>query len=603
MKTEQKRYPSMDKRWVKNPRKVKTILDDLQKNHNHSWYQEIMKRNKHNLDGLAIFYRGNEITYRQMLEHAEALARALKRNGFTKGDEIVACLPNIPETIYLLLAANRLGVIVNFIGAGFAPECIKSICNDSGRRLLIVSDSYFFDLAESLDVAEFENCVVVSLANSLPNHVDPYAEYDNEFYVFTDKTNEIQEKYPVLSYDAFIRMGADYTGNIDDDSVDLDTEFTITYTSGSTKIGWPKAIVHTNRTYISIGRFHDSDVSRMPAMRNMRGLAHILPHSNTDIASCISDPLMQTCAVACEPIYNEHFFARSILINEPSFAAATRSFWICAMKHFKNDKELTGKTLPFLVNAVAVGEDISPNEERYINKLFKKLNAGCAKLPKPLSPITISVGGGNCEHGGLFFTLLKGTREKFSASKESYGLIPFQLAELAVLREDGTECDYNEMGLLVANSSCTMKEYRGNQKATEEFYIRDAYGRIWGNCNVWAYIDKRGNVHMRGRVGNEIHLKNGATLPVCKISDVVLQSPHILSCETVIRKDSQVVSYIEWLEESNCSVETLIPEIKDRVAKTFGMQLLGQYDIRIVPDTSYSLTKSGKRNIAVLEDE
>lgn len=119
------------------------------------------------------------------------------------------------------------------------------------------------------------------------------------------------------------------------------------------------------------------------------------------------------------------------------------------------------------------------------------------------------------------------------------------------MREDGTECSYNEAGILVANSPCTMKEYRNLPQETKEFFVRDAYGRVWGNCNVWAYLDCHGRIHMRGRVGNEIKLSNGKNLPLYKISDVVLEEKNVMSCETVISHDKKIVSYIEMLPNEN----------------------------------------------------
>ena len=41
----------------------KEILKDIEKNHNHSWYEELYTRNKNNLDDVAIFYRGYKIFY------------------------------------------------------------------------------------------------------------------------------------------------------------------------------------------------------------------------------------------------------------------------------------------------------------------------------------------------------------------------------------------------------------------------------------------------------------------------------------------------------------------------------------------------------------
>ena len=48
-----------------------------------------------------------------------------------------------------------------------------------------------------------------------------------------------------------------YIGNIN-------TEFLVTYSSGSTNENRPKAIVHTNRSLITIGRFQDPDLSGLP---------------------------------------------------------------------------------------------------------------------------------------------------------------------------------------------------------------------------------------------------------------------------------------------------------------------------------------------------
>lgn len=595
-----KYLPSQEKRFVKNPKKVKAALSDLQKNHNHSWYHEIMKRNKDNMNGIAIFYRDTEITYAEMKKVSLDVAKSLKKMGIIKGSEIIVCMPNIPEIIYLMLAANRIGAILNFVSAEFEPECLKANCFQGRQKILFISDNYFDVFFQNIDINLFEKCVVISLADSLPDGKDPYFEWDKDFCVFDNMVDEIKEANSVLSFKDFLHIGEKYEGKVDDKTVNLDTEFTITYTSGSTKIGWPKAIVHTNRSYISIGRFHDPDLSLMPAMRNMRGLAHIPTHSNTDIVSCISDTLMQTCTVACEPIYDQYFFARSLIINKPGFTAATRSFWIRAMKIFQHDKMLENSTLPFLINAVAVGEDISHNEEEYINQCFKRLQAGKDRLPFILRPATISVGGGNCEHGGLFFTLLKGTREKLY--RNDYGLQPFQLAELAILREDGTECNYDETGVLVANSPCTMKEYRNNPDETKSFFIRDAYGRIWGNCNVWASLDKHGRLHMRGRIGNEIKLHHGKSLPMYQISDVILTEKEVMSCETVIKSNGKIVSYIELIPDSSINKKNLLNKLKEKIRNKYTEKITTIYSIQILSnEESFKLTKSGKRNVVYLE--
>ena len=47
---------------AKKERHLKWVFDDLQKNRNHSWYEELYAKNKNTLEDTALFYRGNKIT-------------------------------------------------------------------------------------------------------------------------------------------------------------------------------------------------------------------------------------------------------------------------------------------------------------------------------------------------------------------------------------------------------------------------------------------------------------------------------------------------------------------------------------------------------------
>ena len=53
--------------------------------------------------------------------------------------------------------------------------------------------------------------------------------------------------------------------------------FIQTYTSGTTDPGRPKGVIHSTRSYITLSRWKESDVSGLPSMRNMTILGHI-PH-------------------------------------------------------------------------------------------------------------------------------------------------------------------------------------------------------------------------------------------------------------------------------------------------------------------------------------
>ena len=77
-------------------------LMNIEKNHNHSWYQEIKNIAEKNPNELALFYKGNKITFNEMINKADELAKSLAKIGIKKGDSIPACLANTPEFVYLI---------------------------------------------------------------------------------------------------------------------------------------------------------------------------------------------------------------------------------------------------------------------------------------------------------------------------------------------------------------------------------------------------------------------------------------------------------------------------------------------------------------------
>lgn len=601
--------PSLMKKHIKNEKNIMKELEKLNQNPEYCWAIDMENRNLERLDDCALFYRGNSITYRELFKQRDSFAKSFKALGIEKGDELPICISNIPELVSMLMAINMIGAKANIFGADFSHDYIEEILNGCSKKIFIASDDNYEKIKEVVSKVGNTKKVIFSLADSLPNGVDPYYEYDKPFYEFKSKVADFKkDDNTVMSKSDFIEVGKNYTGSIKE-KVNLEDEFTVTYSSGSTKIGKPKAIIHTNRSYVTMARFHDTDLSKLPAMENMIGLAHIPPHSNTDLITSISDTLSQGCTVALEPIYDKAFFARSLYINKPDYVPATRSFWIYAIKNFNCDELLKNTNWSFLKMPVSVGEAISQNEEKFINQGFRKLKAGKDKLPRPLYPLTISIGGGDCEHGGIFYTIFKALREKVSFSKDDFGLVPFQSVECTALREDGSECNYGELGRLVANSPGNMKKYKNNPDATDKFFIKDNNGKVWADCHVWGYINYRGNAIMKGRMGNEFHLLDGSLYPTFLISDIILKdTKNILSCEVVNILDNSGVEipvvHLELQPNKDKKIFNILDSINARIQKYIPTELANKIVFRLHGgNDSFSLTGCGKRSVLALEDE
>lgn len=616
-----KKKPSSRIIRTKSGKRALAALMIIEKEHNHSWYHELKKIAENNGDKLALFYRGTKIAFQEMFDNADKIAKSLVQLGVEKGDEIPACLSNTPEMVYILLAANKIGVKINAFGSHFNKEYIKMILNNCSNKLFLGTDNMYDDIEDIVRDKKYNTKVLISIADSLPKHPELTDEYEkdlDQYYHYENRVGEFKNRdSEIISFFDFMDIGKNCTKEVPDCG-DLETEFLVTYTSGSTNTDFPKAMVHTNRSLITCGKFHEPELSGNPRINGLRGMAHIHTESNTNIITCISDNLMQLWSVALEPEYDQYKFLDYLFINKPNYVNATKSFITRAAKQYLLDGKFhqdgKGRKLSFLLALFAVGEGTSKGEEKLINKFLRKSSAGSGVKIKGLSLpyTTLSVGGGDCEHGGIYYTLWKSLMEKVNKprlKKKEYGMKPVPYAHVSAFspNTDGTysECNYNEYGIIASNSATTTKGYKNNPEATKGLIISDTDGRDWVSNNVYGYIDELGNAHVKGRVGNELMMSDGSLIPPYMIEDVVNKdTKNILSC-VVTHYDNEdtciPVINLEFQPYKSKDKTQIIQSVIDRCSNILPEEVTENMVFREFSTIdSFPLTGSGKRsNVAI----
>ena len=137
-------------------KKVKEALDELEENHDSSWALEMYTRNKNNLNAIALFYRGNKITYEKMFSSAFAYAKSLKKMGYNENSEIPVCMSNIPEFVYMFLAVNMIGARINVVGSWFNKDYLLDIINKTGSKTIFISDDEYDNLKDIISESNIE---------------------------------------------------------------------------------------------------------------------------------------------------------------------------------------------------------------------------------------------------------------------------------------------------------------------------------------------------------------------------------------------------------------------------------------------------------------
>lgn len=605
------------------PRKKKLILnvlDDVQKNHNLSWYRELRNRAERDFDAVALFYRGRKITFREMFENADKFARSLKKSGINKGDEIPCCISNSPELIYTMLAASKVGAKLNLFGTHLDKEYLKMILSDTTNKIIIMTDDNYPLLKDNINDCNFEKKLVFSLADSLPEKPEICNEYVKEldkYYHYDNIAKELKiEDNSIILKDEFFKYGDDYKDEVEV-SGKLTDDFLVTYTSGSTKRGRPKQIIHTNSSLIVSGTFNDMEISGSPKIPYQRGMCYIHSESNTNLVTCISDSLMKGWSVACEPEYARNKALDVIRLNNPSMIEMTTTHLVqMAKDYLDNYKKGIKYKFPSLIATFSVGEGVTPGEEKLLNKVLRLSRAGSGVTVKgihvPFAPL--SVGGGDCEHGGIFynvFNAIQAKKDMLITKSKHNGMQPVVFSVVTALKpvEVGKfrECEYGEYGVLVANSATSFAGYKNNLEKTIAKVVSDEDGRDWISCDAYGFIDKAGKVHQKDRVGSEIILGNGYIILPSQIADCVSSdSKNILSCCVTAyhteNGDIPVINY-ELSPLMKSKKEKVLKSMSDRIKNKYGDILENNLLYReFSNDFKFPEAGSGKRDFGAIEN-
>lgn len=97
--------PSEDRRWMQYYPEM--MLKMIQKPECTLW--EYLEQHCPGSDVVAIHYYGEDITWKTVFEESEKCARSLRAMGFGEGDQIPVFFRLVPNFVFLLLAAEKIG--------------------------------------------------------------------------------------------------------------------------------------------------------------------------------------------------------------------------------------------------------------------------------------------------------------------------------------------------------------------------------------------------------------------------------------------------------------------------------------------------------------
>ena len=157
-------YPSIDKPWLKYFSN-EVINEPLP---NCTIYEYLYDNNKDNLNGVAINYYGNRITYNELFKQINSLSNSFLDYGVKPGDVVslvtLSCIPSV----LCLYSLNRIGAVSNYLNVLASPKELEENVKEAGSKIVLTLDIFADKAIKAAKAAKAKSVIVYTLGTGMP---------------------------------------------------------------------------------------------------------------------------------------------------------------------------------------------------------------------------------------------------------------------------------------------------------------------------------------------------------------------------------------------------------------------------------------------------
>ncbi len=471
-----------------------------------SIYENIFQQNENNMDSVAMIYFGTKISYKELFNNIDRVAAALCSYGVNRGDFISLCLPNIPEIVYFIYAANKIGASVNLIDPRTNSTAIMERITECEAKLFVtILDICDEKINEIVDTLPCKKIVVVSSGDSMKlssfislalfvrDGLKRQALASDKYIFYKLFLNTYSRKPQFSSFQAMENATA-----------------IVVYTSGTT--GTSKGVMLSNENLNNAER----QLRLLLKSENTKRFLAIIPFFSAygavnGMHTCFSAGLEVTMI----PKYNPKHFTNLILKYKPNIVLAVPKLWVDFAYKLKNRSD----SLSFLIHPISGGDKIPPSLINAINDCLKTHYAQSKLL----------VGYGASEFGGAAVL----TIPHFSFSAESTGVALPSTKVIVIDPDSHRELNNDVDGEICIHSSTMMLGYFKHQEETDNLIVIGKDNIKYYRTGDKGHISDNGEVTIIDRYKRVMMRPDGHTVHATPIENVISSHPSIRTCAVV----------------------------------------------------------------------
>ena len=492
-------YASIDKPWLKYYTKEAIMSEEPKK----TVYEWVYESNKNYLENNALQFFNKYITFGELFENIDKVAKSLKKNGINEGDIINVSLPNIPESVYIFYALSKIGAIANMIDPRASSKDIMQYLNEVNSNMIIMLEDAVPKLYPIINNTNIKKIVKVSAANSLNNNNEKERNYYSDDVI-------------IENYNAFIDSGKKYKGELQV-KYKPNMPVVIEHTGGTT--GTPKGVLLSNDA-INMIAYHFM-ISDLKFARDQKWLNIMPPFIAYGVGNGLHLPLVVGMCVVAVPKFEPDKIDELIAMYHPNNFTGVPIHYESIIKSNKLDGvDFSKWVLP------GVGGDTMNTElEIAANKFLREHN----------SKTNVIKGYGLTEVCAAACVTFGEANELGSVG------IPFLKNNISIFDKDENdnyvELPYGKRGEICIQSPSVMLEYYNNEKETNNILKKHSDGSTWVHTGDVGYITKNGLIYIDGRTKRIILRYDGFKIYPFGIENFINSMEEVEECKVVSTPD------------------------------------------------------------------
>ena len=522
---------------------------------------------------LAIYYEGKKINAKALLKRIDETADILYNQlGVRQNDVVVIAQPNIPETIVLFYAINKIGACANLIHPFTPFNQVKAIMDRTHTKY-----AFLFEQRIAKEVDKYreisDKVFVTRIEDDLPSFKKMYYHTFMNFRI----RRKLGKLPPRFKFDGF-----KYTYQLKSQNKSVpEAQFdpkrcSVLLHSGSTT-GKPKTICLSDNAFNYIA--YNADQIMCMSKDELKGqkMLSVLPSFHGfGLCMTMHTPLVNSFSAIMLPKFNAKKVVK--VMNKTKFTL------VCGVptiyeKLLNEPSFIENKNLKYWRAAFTGGDSLSSATEENFNKTLNKAGSKCVLYQGYGLTEAIAV---NCVN-------IDSAYRQGSLGK------PIPGADFKIVDENNQEVKPGELGEIIFKSGAIMLGYYEDEEATKECLI-DGYL----HTGDLGYIDVDGFVFFKQRKKRVVKVSGVGVFP-SEIEQLIESMPEVSACAAIHIPDPKMQNSIKVFVVAKYFDETAM---KEKILETCRKYLIRwSVPTEIEFRKELPLTMLGKVDFRTLQEE